>query len=743
MSTQQKSILAKLLATENISVQHRNSMTAYFDPKNRVMVLPVWKDMSDNLHDLLLGHETGHALYTPPDGWHDSVKDSSRRGFKTYLNVVEDIRIEKLIQKKYPGLKACFTKGYSDLMERDFFGVKELDIQSLPFIDRINLHFKVGSYLNIQFTDKEQAIIDRLDKVFSWDEVVKMATELYNARKDELSKFEQLMQDFEFDEDLNEYEDDWDDDLDAEDDDSTENGNEGKRKKYENFDGEADDPESITDRNFRRREKELIDDSVKPYHYVDCPKANLRNIIVPYKNLKFNYNNFRYPVEMYRDDEAANIIENGKTVLMKKFLDTNKKYISYLVKEFEMRRNARQFARASISKTGQLDIKKAYSYRINEDLFKRMTVVPNGKSHGLVMFIDYSGSMTDNIVATVEQTLILATFCRKVNIPFRVYAFTDLVVSAETAAKELGYNDVLEYEQYLSSYYSYSRKHILHEKYAKFSVNNNELHLTSSHFKLREYLSSEMTGIEFKNAAKYWLLVANLMQNTSYSFRKVENKIPNDLYHFRNSSYESLNGTPLNEAVISSIDIVKEFKEQYRLDVVNTVFLTDGDGNESPDKVDDGAIRRIAPYGERDINIVVRDAETNLTGKSSPRTPITIALLRLLKAKTKSNVIGFFLIGTYSPKRAIQKKADDSGYTIINLDETLKNFRKNKFFMLNDVGYDDYYIIPGGDELRIEEDVLDVNDGASKSEIKRAFLKMQKGKIVNRVLLNRFVEKIS
>ena len=120
MLSQSKSILAKLLATENISVEHKKIHTAYFDTKNRVMALPIWKEMSSELYDLLLGHETGHALYTPDDGWHDSLKDNTKKGYKTYLNVIEDVRIEKQIQEKYPGLKTSFRKGYSELMERDF-----------------------------------------------------------------------------------------------------------------------------------------------------------------------------------------------------------------------------------------------------------------------------------------------------------------------------------------------------------------------------------------------------------------------------------------------------------------------------------------------------------------------------------------------------------------------------------------------------------------------------------------------
>ena len=110
---QSKSILARLLAKENLTVQHKNIPTAYFDTKNRLLALPIWKDMSTDLYDLLTGHEVGHALYTPTAGWHDQVQDKDFGDhFKGFLNVLEDARIEKLIKRQYPGLRKNFYNAY-------------------------------------------------------------------------------------------------------------------------------------------------------------------------------------------------------------------------------------------------------------------------------------------------------------------------------------------------------------------------------------------------------------------------------------------------------------------------------------------------------------------------------------------------------------------------------------------------------------------------------------------------------
>jgi len=423
-------------------------------------------------------------------------------------------------------------------------------------------------------------------------------------------------------------------------------------------------------------------------------------------------------------DEFDAVVQESKIKLFNKFNNTNKKYISYLIKEFEMRRNARQFARTSVSKTGELDMKKIHQYKLNDDLFKRMAVVPKGKSHGLVMFIDYSGSMTDNIKATIEQTLVLASFCRKVNVPFRVYAFTNSSLSIEDEIKEFGHivrKDFTTFEDYIQSF--------------KFSQNNNELSFRGNSFRLREYLSSEMSSLDFKEATKYWLLVGELFSGKSWRNNTTSDIHPEILV----SGFEDLSGTPLNEAIISSMEIVKEFRKQYKLDVVNTVFLTDGDSDENR-YVNGGTNIPNPKY--QGYNLIIRDTKTMNEGKAPPGTEMTVALLELLRANTGVNVLGFF-ISAGNHKRNILARLNKTGKVISNIDESLKNFRKEKFFMINDVGYDDFYIIPGGEDLSIEDEEMKVESGASTANLKKAFMNMQKGKSVNRVLLNRFVGKIA
>ena len=129
-------MLSRLLATEDIVVEHHSGApTAAFDVKGRVLVLPTWKEMSTELYDMLVGHEVGHALYTPAE--HDGMElpelltDIAGNGgdemlVKALLNIVEDARIERMMQDKFPGLKRDFVAAYDDLHNaRDFFGIAD------------------------------------------------------------------------------------------------------------------------------------------------------------------------------------------------------------------------------------------------------------------------------------------------------------------------------------------------------------------------------------------------------------------------------------------------------------------------------------------------------------------------------------------------------------------------------------------------------------------------------------------
>ena len=185
-----KSNLARLMATENLIIEERNVPTAGFDIKSRVLIIPTLNgNLTPELYDLLFGHEVGHALETPAEGWHNSVVDHKVN--KSILNVCEDVRIEKKIKRRFPGLKPSFVRGYQQLLDMDFFGVKDQNINALNFIDRVNLYTKGGSTQGIEFSQEEQVLLREVESTETWDEVVTVARKIQTFMCEELEKIEQ------------------------------------------------------------------------------------------------------------------------------------------------------------------------------------------------------------------------------------------------------------------------------------------------------------------------------------------------------------------------------------------------------------------------------------------------------------------------------------------------------------------------------------------------------------------------
>ena len=66
------------------------------------------------------------------------------------------------------------------------------------------------------------------------------------------------------------------------------------------------------------------------------------------------------------------------------FRKQSQKEVNYLVKEFECRKSADAYARAGQSKTGVLDTAKLHTYKYNDDIFKKVTILPDGKNLSLI-----------------------------------------------------------------------------------------------------------------------------------------------------------------------------------------------------------------------------------------------------------------------------------------------------------------------------------------------------------------------
>lgn len=747
MSVSSKSTLAKLLATENVRVEHQKVQTAMFDLKNRTLILPIWKDMSTDLYDLLIGHEVGHALFTPAKGWHGEI-DSRGMGIKSFLNVLEDARIERKIKDKFPGIRRNFFAGYQELFDKDFFGVKDRDLTKLRFIDRINLHYKVGPFLNVQFSADEQKILARIDAMESWDDVAALAAELYELAKSEPEydfDLDDLMDDLgasvgtgeelsddesgePSDADNGEGEGEESDDSDAGDEEKSDDAAgktpaAGEKKSEEKSDDDAagasigqkvdgssdvpstnDNPVSITDQNFRAMEDTIVDAASRPYAYGVLRKVNTKDYVVP---MKWVIENMAPKIYEHSWDPTPVNYDAIATEVFRDFRNKNQKYVNLMVQEFEMRRRAAQLSRAQTAKTGRLDVDRVWAHKISEDLFARNTVVPDGKNHGMLLFLDMSGSMSRNMKGTIEQLVTLMMFCRKVRIPFEVYGFTN--------------NGVLR-EEYVNA-----EAMRLNRRQNKYAASEKELVIGDNSFYLLQFVSNNCSAGQFNEAVRNLLVAADAYDSRS-SYRSTGK------YNYRLPEFMQLASTPLEESILVARTIADEFRAKNRIEVLNTVFLTDGDGDNNINII--GTNR----YGH--YNITVTDATTNVNTtvkyNDADRNQMQQVLLELYKKATGSRVINFF-IADYNAKWTA-KRMYKYGH---DFDQKWRQEWKQKYFHTKDsAGFDDRFLIPGGNDLKIGEDILET-DATDAKELRKAFAKFQNTKQGNRVLLTKMIQAVA
>ena len=758
-TVESKSQLARLLATENLTIEHQKIQTAKFDPKNRVLYCPIWENMSGDLYDLLMGHEVGHALYTPAEGWHDTIT-SRGRNFKGFLNVVEDARIEKKIKRRYPGIRQSFIKGYENLIERDFFGIKNRDINSMSFVDRLNIYTKSSGTINIDFTEEELKMVRAVEACETWEDVVRVTEVVFDYSKDEqFETYQEQMAAFggEGDEyDDSDFEDsdeqgsdsadegeqnigetrDVDSDSDTENESETSGegeegdetseeeskfGNEVNRFKDSVLCESADDyqPTCETDNAYRQNESQLVSKECKPYVYVTMPEPILENILTPAKRVHEALETWYYSGDSDRANRAAEHL--------RKFKLRNDRYIGLLAKEFEMKKAAKAYAKAKTSNTGDIDINKLHKYQVEDNIFKKMMRIPKGKSHGLILLLDRSGSMSDNMAGSIEQILVLTMFCRKVNIPFVVYGFGN---SGEGRRAD------------------YPEKEICNG----FTQKAGDIAL--NYVFLREYMNSKMGNAEFNRCLR------NMVElKRSYESR----------WGSRPTN-EHMSNTPLNEALVALVPLTEQFRKMNNLDLVNMVIVHDGDADSTNryrvayDEPEKTGKLGICGFSTSHENVFIREKNkvipfsTELDNYESQRA----AFFDYYRAKTNAKIFGFFIAGKGRQLRGAlsyryYNKTGESVSKIVDRTETnqyswrvnyeksrfvdglLKEIKEEKFIESFNPGYNGFYIIPGGDELAIHDEGLVVSGNVTASKLKTAFMKMNRKKQVNRVLVSRFI----
>ena len=732
-----KGQLAKLLATEDLIVESKKVETACFNVHTRVLTLPMWDKASNNVYDALVGHEVGHALFTPDSNWFEEIDIPMG-----IVNVVEDARIEKMMKRKYAGLSKTFYSGYHELSDSDFFKIQGKNLNTFNFADRVNLYYKIGNYNDIPLkNDREKELLSMVGATETFEDVLDVSKLLHEYCKQEIEdmkkELEQKMEEEEqaqmfggsgsglggssdenSDEEINndtQYQvvdaEEEDDESDFEDQPSSNISIsqipaaelDAAIQKIEGGEGGIEiSSATALDRSIQNLNKS---DSVQN-EYFELPQVNTGHIIIDNAHIHkcielewreqiTNKKTHQYLESEY--DPSKYVIEslNDARKDFKDFKKSAQKEVNYLVKEFEMKKSASAYARAATSRTGVLDTTKLHTYKYNEDLFKKVTVLPDGKNHGLVFILDWSGSMNSVMLDTVKQLYNLIWFCRKIQVPFEVYAFTNCYPNPNTKT-------------------SYEIKEGVAQIDGSFSLMNLLTHKVNT-----KTLESQMENIYLIAKALAW-------NYTNYY------NIPLGM---------GLSGTPLNETLVCLHEILPQFKKDNKVEKVQCVILTDGEAH--PLRFHHEFSHRWGEECEKYMgtsyigeNCILRDRKTGNTYAFDDNSfTMTDVLLQNLRDKfTDVNFIGFRILppreASYFAKRYVEYGDE--------LEKIMKVWRKEKSFAIKKSGYHVYFGLSAS--ALDSDDTFEVKEDATKTDIKKAFFKSLKGKKMNKKILSELIE---
>ena len=755
LDLQNQSSLAKLLATENITVTHKKGIkTAYFDVKHRVLGLPVWKDKGKVVYDMLVGHEVSHALYTPADGLESFLEKEDRKYFDI-INIIEDIRIERLIKGKYAGMPRIFNGAYKELVEGDFFGIKDKNVEDMCFLDRLNLRGKIGTIVDIPLNEDEEKLYQECyaaetfqDVVDLYHKVKKFAEEEAEAKKEEEEskpenqigdttedgEGEQLIPDENgseddsddfanssipedtsdeaddgteshslssnvTDEDMDKILDEVLDQMKSESDDYSEDGTLGQESAGGKSDSNGEDI-ILEPTTTKTLEENLVDEVASKdegyrteQHIALWPtKTTINKHIIGYKDVMADRSKIEafYSEEYYTAQERIECISKA-TLRALEFKKKINKKVGVLAREFERRKAAYQYSRAQESRKGSLDVNKLHKYKYDDQIFQSVMHLADAKSHGMIFFIDYSGSMSSVLRDVLEHTLNLVHFCKKVGIPFKVYSFTS--------------NYSLEGEDVSQSDMEFDMKGLV----------------------LAELFSSEMTAKEYNDA--FQMVIMQILNSNEYTFSQQGI-----------SKFEHLGGTPLDATLIAAHSIVDDFRKKNPVQKLNVIFLTDGESH------------GCKPEGTYSSSYL-----TNVAGKQREieRRGATKCLVKLLKEVKGVNTIGFFLPNSKRDgNRHLNRMAREvvgNGNAYTKGGEYMKKYRKDNYFhSANCFGYNSYFLL--SPNIKIEDQEFDYSSSEGKnvsnsrgeqSKLARQFAKHNVANRTNRIIMTKFAEIIA
>jgi len=541
-------ILANILAAEDITLVEKNTDTASFNTENRMVTMPNWVSLNygDDVFNMFLGHEVSHALYTPTDSWNDVPKNIPR----SYVNVVEDIRIEKMIKRTYMGLIPIFRKAYSEIA-KDFF--KGFNGNKSKFIDRINVYFKCGDIYDIFFSEKEQVIVDGLKTVETWDDVLhyaKLLKDWYDDNEQDCigddtdststnsdNKEQEGSTEFEktpmSQEDDSSGDEDQDEEISDEQDEGPEPNNDSEDNSEEslgNDEGDSDGEDTDESDSEEINEDDYVVDTIKSSEeFMKNELDSVGDIVIPYEesdSICLNSTDFYDEIiELHSSDHFSYPINEKVTKILSsesELLGECKKDANIMYSEFMRKKAAKVNLNATQATSGVIDVNQLHSYKVNDNIFLSKAILPEGQNHGVAIMLDISGSMRDIMVPVLQQVITIVMFCKKANIPFEVYM------------------------------YAQSVHHIFHSGQSK---------------------------------SEYETILAVLLSNLKYNDTILY--MPSSVRRYRTESFTAL---------YNMYATVNRMKVKQNLDIVNTMLFTDGASHKAELAVIDNPTKPISKY---------------------------------------------------------------------------------------------------------------------------------------------------
>ena len=697
---QLQSNVARLLSRENITVTHANVPTACFDLRNRVMKLPLWKDFGKVVYDMLIAHEVGHAIFDDYPLVEKYLSDNNIKGIPDVLNVIDDIRIERLVQDKYPGLPKIFLAAYRTLVDADLFKIKGRDISKMKFLDRLNLHAKIGTIVPVPLNEEELDFYNRCYVAETTQEVIDLFEEFQNRPKEDEEpqspegELEQSSDDEgeEGEEESSSNPEAGDESGESEEGDADESGEsdeksgDGDTTSTTTKDAPENSEKSETQEEFEKNLSENFDnrgwEDPRPSDFVPVifpRKSTVNKITNSYKDvMKSREESSTWP---HRPSDF-----NGRYIDYKKNM---KKKVGVLIREFERRKAAFRYSRSSESRVGTINVNNLHKYRYDDQIFNTVTQLADGKNHGMIFYVDYSGSMTNVLADVIDQTLHLVYFCKKIGIPFEVYSYTTTC----------------------------------NWDHPKIS-DPNEISLDS--LVLNNIMSSSMSKSDFELGFQQLFF-----QTGGHGYYNIHGL----------SNMEQLGGTPLNAVIMVANHHCNDFQKKHRVDKLNVILLTDGDSERAQARE---ANNGITTFEGKKIDISARRRYIGGESSSSHYTRSDSqqeTLLNLLRKK--ATVIGMYLPSSLNDAKRKLSLSEKSA------DKLRKVYTKTKFTNLPNVaGYDALMILPynikiidNDFEFSTEEDISESRSAQSK--LAKQFAKNNSENKRSRVILSKFAELIA